>query len=44
MKCPACKFENPKNAKFCGECGNKLEIICPMCQFANLSFFKFCGE
>lgn len=44
MKCPGCQFENPKTAKFCVECGGKLEILCPDCGFSNLSSFKFCGE
>jgi class 3 adenylate cyclase/tetratricopeptide (TPR) repeat protein len=44
MKCPKCQFENPKSAKFCVECGGKLEIICPSCGFSNSSSFKFCGE
>jgi TolB-like protein/Tfp pilus assembly protein PilF len=24
-KCPNCEYENPENAKFCNECGSKLE-------------------
>ena len=24
MKCPKCQFENPKEAKFCNECGHEL--------------------
>jgi class 3 adenylate cyclase/tetratricopeptide (TPR) repeat protein len=44
MKCPQCGFENPKNTKFCGECGAKLEVTCPMCRFANLPTSKFCCE
>jgi len=24
MKCPKCQFENPKEAKFCSECGHEL--------------------
>jgi len=28
MKCPQCQFENPEDAKFCNECGSKLEIVC----------------
>ena len=44
MKCPECQFENPKTAKFCVECGSKLEILCPDCGFSNSPSFKFCGE
>jgi len=27
MYCPKCGKENPKNAEFCSECGNKIENI-----------------
>jgi hypothetical protein len=30
--------------KFCGECGEKLELICPECNSSNPPQFKFCGE
>ena len=44
MKCPRCKFKNPEGARFCGECGAKLERICPKCNSSNPPQFKFCGE
>ncbi|MGD8983998.1 MAG: adenylate/guanylate cyclase domain-containing protein [Desulfobacteraceae bacterium] len=44
MKCPKCQFENPETARFCVECGDKLEIICPNCGFINSPSFKFCAE
>jgi class 3 adenylate cyclase/tetratricopeptide (TPR) repeat protein len=44
MKCPKCQSENPESAKFCVECGGKLEIICPKCNFSNSASFKFCAE
>jgi len=44
MECPKCQFENPKDIKFCGECGVKLERICPECNFLNPLHFKFCGD
>ncbi len=44
MECPKCEFENPETAKFCVECGGKLEIICPKCRSSNSSNFKFCAE
>jgi len=44
MKCPKCQFENPDSAKFCSECGNKLEIRCPECGKTNLLGSKFCNE
>jgi len=44
MQCPKCQFENPEGAKFCVECGNKIEIICPKCSSVISPTFKFCSE
>jgi class 3 adenylate cyclase/tetratricopeptide (TPR) repeat protein len=44
MKCPKCQFENPESAKFCSECGSKLEIACPSCGKMNPINSKFCSE
>ncbi len=44
MKCPKCQFDNPDGAKFCSECGNKLELACPECGKANPLGSKFCNE
>jgi class 3 adenylate cyclase/tetratricopeptide (TPR) repeat protein len=44
MKCPKCQFENREGAKFCKECGNKLELICPQCGAAYTPGTKFCDE
>jgi len=44
MKCLKCQFDNPGRAKFCVECGCKLETLCPKCRFINLASFKFCAE
>jgi len=44
MRCPKCQFDNPDSAKFCSECGNKLEIACPECGKTNLLSSKFCNE
>src|SRR5882724_11820943 len=43
MRCPNCQTENPDQAKFCLECGNRL-VICPHCGTINLPFAKFCIE
>ena len=43
MKCPKCQFENPDSAKFCNECGNKLEIACSECEKVNPLGSKFCN-
>jgi len=44
MKCPKCQFDNPEDAKFCNECGNKLEIACSSCGKINPVGSKFCNE
>jgi len=44
MQCPKCKFENVDGAKFCNECGCKLEISCPGCSKVNPPGSKFCNE
>ncbi len=42
MNCPNCHFENPDGAKFCQNCGHKLEQPCPNCGTANAAGAKFC--
>ncbi|UCB50661.1 MAG: AAA family ATPase [Deltaproteobacteria bacterium] len=44
MKCPKCQFENPDGAKFCNECGGRLELACSQCGKANPPGSKFCNE
>ena len=44
MKCPKCQFNNLEEAKFCNECGAKLEIICSKCGKNNPPQSKFCNE
>jgi hypothetical protein len=44
MKCPECQFDNRTGAKFCIECGNKLELKCSKCSHLNPSGSKFCEE
>ena len=44
MKCPKCQFKNPAQAKFCMECGNRLELCCPNCGSVTPSIGKFCLE
>lgn len=49
IKCPKCNAELPPNAKFCVECGAKIEmlaadeVICPACG-AKTRKGKFCAE
>jgi class 3 adenylate cyclase/tetratricopeptide (TPR) repeat protein len=44
MKCPKCRFENREGARFCKECGGKLELSCPTCGSAYTSGTKFCDQ
>ncbi len=44
MNAKECQFDNPHGAKFCVECGAKLEKLCPQCNSSNAPEFKFCGE
>jgi class 3 adenylate cyclase len=44
MKCPKCQFDNREGAKFCIECGTKLEFICSRCSHSNPPDSKFCEE
>ena len=44
MKCRNCRFENSAGAKFCSECGSKLELGCPQCDRVNPPGSKFCNE
>jgi len=42
MKCPKCQFENREEARFCKECGAKLEFACPKCKAIVTPESKFC--
>ena len=44
MLCPKCQFENREGAKFCVDCGTKLEINCSNCSHLNPPASKFCEE
>ena len=44
MKCPKCQYENRGGAKFCQECGSKLESTCPSCGHACGPGARFCDE
>ena len=44
MNCPRCQHDNPVAAKFCGECGARLEAACTACGAANPPGNKFCGQ
>ncbi|MGD1153845.1 MAG: adenylate/guanylate cyclase domain-containing protein [Syntrophales bacterium] len=44
MKCTKCQFENREGAKFCKECGTKLEAACRNCGSKNPPGSKFCDD
>ncbi len=44
MQCPACRHENPPQAKFCLECGARLAVICSNCGTELPLSAKFCLE
>jgi hypothetical protein len=44
MECPECHTSNPSGQKFCGACGQKLEVACAQCQATNPPGYKFCGQ
>ncbi len=44
MKCPKCQTENPEAAKFCLECGVKLELTCSQCGHSLPPSAKFCDQ
>jgi|GEM_PF-374546 len=44
MLCPQCQTENPANAKFCLNCGDKLALACPQCGAQLPPQAKFCME
>jgi len=44
MRCPSCRCENRKGAKFCNECATPLPLPCPACGTENRAGAKFCNE
>jgi class 3 adenylate cyclase/tetratricopeptide (TPR) repeat protein len=47
MRCTACQYENPPNARFCGQCGAPLAPRCPACGALvtpDLRFCTACGQ
>ena len=44
MKCSGCSAENRDGARFCNQCGSKLELVCPKCRNLNPPESKFCTE
>jgi len=44
MKCSECGFENIDKAKFCNQCGTRMEVQCLDCKTRNPVGSKFCFE
>jgi class 3 adenylate cyclase/tetratricopeptide (TPR) repeat protein len=42
MRCPRCRSENDASARFCEECGARLELACPACGQPIAAGKKFC--
>lgn len=42
MNCPNCRANNPREAKFCLNCGHSLAVICPNCSSQNVYYANFC--
>jgi class 3 adenylate cyclase/tetratricopeptide (TPR) repeat protein len=42
MQCSCCKSENDAEAKFCDQCGERLDYRCPRCGETNRSNARFC--
>ena len=42
MRCPRCQTENDAGARFCEDCGARLEATCPSCGTPVTSGKKFC--
>jgi class 3 adenylate cyclase/tetratricopeptide (TPR) repeat protein len=44
MQCPQCHAENPEQARFCEDCGTRLDFKCPHCGEATTPGKKFCAS
>ena len=44
MSCPRCQHPLPPGAKFCNQCGARLELACAACGHANAPASRFCSE
>src|SRR5579884_1266004 len=44
MQCPQCQAENPARARFCEDCGARLELRCPHCGAAATPGKRFCAS
>jgi class 3 adenylate cyclase/tetratricopeptide (TPR) repeat protein len=44
MRCMRCRQDNADGARFCGQCGARLDSACGACGAANAATSKFCQE
>ena len=44
MQCPRCQTDNPERARFCEDCGARLEFKCPHCGEAATPGKRFCAS
>src|SRR5437879_1400417 len=44
MRCPNCNSDVPASAKFCAECGTRIDGLCASCGAANPAGAKFCMQ
>jgi class 3 adenylate cyclase/tetratricopeptide (TPR) repeat protein len=44
MACPQCRHANLPTAKFCSNCGTRLELACPACGHGNAPTSRFCED
>ena len=44
MRCPRCQAENAAAARFCEDCGVRLDLACPSCGAAVTPGKRFCGS
>jgi class 3 adenylate cyclase/tetratricopeptide (TPR) repeat protein len=44
MQCGQCQHANPPGARFCSQCGGRLELRCGACGHANAPGSRFCNE
>jgi hypothetical protein len=42
MQCPRCQTQNEAGARFCEDCGARLEMACPSCGAPVTTGKKFC--
>ncbi|MBI2468196.1 MAG: AAA family ATPase [Candidatus Rokubacteria bacterium] len=42
MQCPRCRAQNEEGARFCEDCGARLELVCPSCGAPATAGKKFC--